>query len=207
MVLCETKTGHSSAPWLYINAIEKVFEIWSLIKNLRMPGEELGSHFHSLSMNLRSIEGGTESSIVPPRCKAIIEIRIPPTITVSELIQEVLNIIECYREENPNVMVMIEILDSTEPYIADKKSILVRAFSRAIWKKRNEQVKLINKSGTGDMNIFGRRTSIPVITYGPGDPHLDHTSNEHIVFKDYMDAIDILVDAMKRLYELHHRGC
>ena len=205
LVVCETETGHSSAPWLYDSAVEKVFELWSLVKGLRIPEEDPESRFHSLSMNLRSIEGGGESSVVPPRCKAIIEIRIPPAITVDELTREVLNLVEGYRTENPGVMVEAEVMDSMEPYVADKKSTLVRAFSRAIWENRKERVRLINKSGTGDMNIFGRAMSIPVVTYGPGDPHLDHTPDEHIVLQDYMDAVDVIVDAVKRLHELHHR--
>ena len=28
---CETETGHSSAPWLYENSIEKAMELWTLI--------------------------------------------------------------------------------------------------------------------------------------------------------------------------------
>ena len=204
-VVCTTETGHSSAPWLYDNAIEKVFELWNLVKGLKMPKEDRESRFHSLSMNLRSIEGGTESSVIPPRCKAIIEIRIPPAITVDELTQEVFNIVEDYKTDNPGVMVETKVLDSTDPYVADKNSVLVRAFTRAIWENRKERVKLINKSGTGDMNILGRVMSIPVVTYGPGDPHLDHTPDEHIALQDYLDAIDIIVDAVKRLHEMHHQ--
>ena len=37
---------------------------------------------------------------------------------------------------------------------------------------------LIRKTGTGDMNVIGNQLKIPVITYGPGDPHLAHTIDE-----------------------------
>ena len=202
-VVCETQTGHSSAPWLYENAIEKAFEIWGLIKGLSMPGEDPESHFKSLSKNLRRLEGGVDSSVVPPRCEAMIEIRIPPSITVDELTREVLSLVEDYKRENSGVRVTAEVVDSTEPYVAQKNSVLVRAFTRAIWERKKERVMLINKTGTGDMNILGRAMSIPVVTYGPGDPHLDHTPDERIVLQDYLDSIEVLVEAVRKLRELH----
>jgi len=204
-VVCETETGHSSAPWLYESAIERAFEVWGLIKGLRMPGEDPGSRFHSLSANLRNLEGGGESSVVPPRCEAAIEIRIPPSITVGDLTLEVYKIIEGYRVENPKVLVEAEVLDSTEAFVADSRSILIKAFTRGIWEKRRERVRLINKTGTGDMNILGRAMNIPVVTYGPGDPHLDHRPDERITIQDYLDSIDIFVDSVKRLYAMHNR--
>ena len=94
-------------------------------------------------------------------------------------------------------------VDSTEPYVAQKNSVLVRAFTRAIWERKKERVMLINKTGTGDMNILGRAMSIPVVTYGPGDPHLDHTPDERIVLQDYLDSIEVLVEAVRKLRELH----
>jgi hypothetical protein len=33
--------------------------------------------------------------------------------------------------------------------------------------------------------------------YGPGDSHLDHTSEEHISLRDYMKAIKILQEALR----------
>jgi LysW-gamma-L-lysine carboxypeptidase len=52
-VTCETETGHSSASWLFENAVEKAFEVWGFIKGLRMPQEDMESRFHSLSACLQ----------------------------------------------------------------------------------------------------------------------------------------------------------
>ena len=202
-VVCETETGHSSAPWLYDNAVERCFEIWELIKALSMPGEDPESRFNSLSKNLRRLEGGGDCSVVPDRCEAHIEIRIPPAISVGELTEEVLSLVEDYKKENSDVRVTAELIDSTEPYVAQKRSTLVQAFTRAIWERTKERVRLINKTGTGDMNILGRAMSIPVVTYGPGDPHLDHTPNEHIVLQDYLDSVEVIVGAVRKLRGLH----
>jgi LysW-gamma-L-lysine carboxypeptidase len=199
---CETETGHSSAPWLYENAIEKAMEIWSLISSLRLPEENPKSRFHSVSYCLRQIQGGGVGSVVPSSCHALIEARIPPALSVDRLFAELLTLINAYRADNPDVNVNAEIMDHTEPYLSDRRSPLVRALSRSIWKNRGAKVGLINKTGTGDMNIYGRSTGTPSVTYGPGDPHLDHTPYERIVIQDYLDSIIILREALVYLFHL-----
>jgi hypothetical protein len=67
---------------------------------------------------------------VPLRCEALIEARIPPSITVDQLRGGIFGLVEGYRKENPGTSVGVEVLDQTEPYLADKKSLLVRALSR-----------------------------------------------------------------------------
>lgn len=204
-ITCETETGHSSAPWFFENAVEKAIEICNLIKSLKMPQERPESRFHSLSSCLRRIKGGGGGSIVPPQCEAHMEMRIPPSITVEQLRTEVSRLIDDYRAENPAVKVELKVEDYTEPYIAHKRSKLVQALSQAIWKFRGTRTRLINKTGTGDMNVFGHSTGKPAVTYGPGDSHLDYTLHEHISFTDYRESIIVLKEALKKLYELHHR--
>lgn len=201
-ITCETETGHSSAPWLVENAVEKAIEIWKLIKNHRMPQEKPGSRFHSLSSCLTQIEGGEVGSVVPCRCEIHIDMRIPPCLTVEQVRSEVLGLIDMFRVKNSGVKVEVDVEDHTEPYVADKRSPVVRALSQAIWKIRGKPTRLMNKTGTGDMNVFGHQTGKPAVTYGPGDPHLDHTRNEYISLTEYLKSIDVLKEALKRLCQL-----
>ncbi|MDP6458406.1 MAG: M20/M25/M40 family metallo-hydrolase [Candidatus Bathyarchaeota archaeon] len=196
---CETETGHSSAPWLFKNAIEKAMGIWHQVKSLQLPEEDSESRFHSVSYCLRRIKGGGIGSVVPSSCQILVEARIPPAVSVDRLSAELLALINAYRVDNPDVNVYVEILGHTEPYLSDKRSPLVRAVSRSIWRNRKAKVGLINKTGTGDMNIYGRATGTPTITYGPGDPHLDHTSYERIGVQDYLDSIMVLKGALTDL--------
>jgi len=129
--------------------------------------------------------------------------RIPPSLTVEHVQSEVLGLIDMFRVKNSGVKVEVDVEDHTEPYVANKKSPIVRALSHAIWKIRGKPTRLMNKTGTGDMNVFGHQTGKPVVTYGPGDPHLDHTHSEYIIVRDYLESIDVLKEALKKLYELH----
>ena len=104
-----------------------------------------------------------------------------------------------YNTVNPTVKVGVTTLDCTEPFVADRKSPLVKAFARAIWKLRGTQAKLIYKTGTGDMNHYGPEMGVPVVTYGPGDSHLDHTPHEKISLRDYRDSVEVLKEAVRQL--------
>ncbi|MFA9496859.1 MAG: M20/M25/M40 family metallo-hydrolase, partial [Candidatus Bathyarchaeota archaeon] len=69
--------------------------------------------------------------------------------------------------------------------------------------KTREKVTLVRKSGTGDMNYYGSHTGIPCVTYGPGNPHLDHTDEEHILIDDYLNSIEIVKQALLNLGKIH----
>jgi LysW-gamma-L-lysine carboxypeptidase len=62
---------------------------------------------------------------------------------------------------------------------------------------------LLRKTGTGDMNIMGHAMNLPIVTYGPGDSHLDHTVDEHIVIAEYLAGIEVYKETLLRLAELH----
>ena len=49
------------------------------------------------------------------------------------------------------------------------------------------------------MNILGAALNIPVVTYGPGNPHLSHTSKECIEVEEYLSSINIYVQTIKNL--------
>jgi LysW-gamma-L-lysine carboxypeptidase len=70
----------------------------------------------------------------------------------------------------------------------------------------NKPATLLHKTGTGDMNILGKAMNLPIVTYGPGDSHLDHTIDEHIDITEYLDSIQVYKEALLRLAELHNKN-
>jgi LysW-gamma-L-lysine carboxypeptidase len=199
-LICETQTGHSAAPWLFENAIEKAFEIWRIIRETRFPNEDLNSHFYSVTSCLLQLKGGeSAASNVPSKCEALIDMRIPPQLTCTQVYQEINSKVAQYQTVNPKVAVNMKIVDSAEAFETDKNNSLVKTLSSAIRKVRGKTPVLIRKTGTSDMNLLGNILKIPVVAYGPGDSSLDHTPNECISVEEYLGSIQVLQEALVKL--------
>ncbi len=202
-ITCKTETGHSSTPWLYENALEKAFELWHQIQNSFPPVETQKSPFYAVTTCLTKMSGGTANSVIPFESEIHIDLRIPPHRTSAQVFNETRKVIEKYEAENPKVLVKVEVEDSNEPFEVNKSSPLVKALSASIRKVMNTPAKLLRKTGTGDMNILGRAMNAPIVTYGPGDSHLDHTKDEHIIISEYLASIEVYKKTLLKLAELH----
>jgi LysW-gamma-L-lysine carboxypeptidase len=203
-VTCKTQTGHSSTPWLYENALEKAYEVWEHIKNSYPPLEKQESPFQALTACLTKVSGGRANSVIPFESEMHIDIRIPPQLTSAQVFEETQKVIAKYQADNPKVTVKATMEDSVEPFEVNKSSPLVHAFSASVRKVLNKPATLLRKTGTGDMNILGKAMNLPIVTYGPGDSHLDHTTEEHIVIAEYLDSIQIYKETLLKLSELHN---
>lgn len=204
-VECLTKPGHSSAPWLHVNAIEEAMEVYELLTKLIIKLSEKKEGFQALTICIRSIEGGRNMGVIPSECKMIIEFRVPPKIGIDSLKENIDEKLAGYIDENAEATILYKFLRGVEPFQADKKSLLVRAFSRIMYHEYRKPVVLVKKSGVGDMNYYGSAFDIPVITYGPGDPHLSHTREEHIKIDDYLLSIEIIKDSILYLKQLYDK--
>ena len=136
---------------------------------------------------------------MPGTCQFSIDVRYPSRFTSQDVSREVHRAVNSLLE-NPNFpKTSIEIGDSTPPFEASKSSTITRALARAIIQTRKVKPIYLHKTGTGDMNILGPALKIPVVTYGPGNPHLSHTSTECIEVEEYLLSIKIYIQAIKNL--------
>ncbi|PIW34577.1 MAG: acetylornithine deacetylase, partial [Nitrosopumilales archaeon CG15_BIG_FIL_POST_REV_8_21_14_020_33_23] len=98
------------------------------------------------------------------------------------------------------------IIDETEPFEAPHNSAIVRAFTLGVMDVEHTRPTLIRKTGTGDMNVIGNQWSIPVVTYGPGDPHEAHTIDEKVSIDEYLRGIEVLKRMIHHLKRLHDKN-
>jgi len=203
-VTIKTESGHPSASWLFENSIEKAIEIWELIKNHHLPEENLDSRFYSSSYCLVKLSGGSSLNMTPSHCEFDVDIRIPPQLTPEQVYESIRKKIESL-QSSKSTTIEVKTLGKIEPFETEKNSLLVRALSWAIRKIRKERVTLLRKTGTADINELSLKYNIPMVAYGPGDSHLDHTSNEYIIIDDYFDSIEIYREAILRLFELDEK--
>jgi LysW-gamma-L-lysine carboxypeptidase len=107
------------------------------------------------------------------------------------------------KKEKHTLIIKYNVEDKTEPFQANTSSPLVRSLVLSILDIRKKRPLLLKKTGTGDMNILGNRFNIPVVTYGPGDPHSSHSENERILINDYLIGIEIYKSTLYNILRLH----
>lgn len=205
LLKCKTSTGHSSAPWLSDNAIEKVYEIWREIREKHFQEENTESRFYSITSCLTKISGGGSSSMIPSKCDAEIDIRTPPQLSPEVIFDRLKRTVDELNEQAKDMKIELRCLGSVPAYESDKRSILVRSLTYAIRKISERTPTLLRKTGTGDMNELGATMNIPMVSYGPGDSHLDHTNKENISLTEYQEAIKVYQEAIPRLFHLHDK--
>ncbi len=135
-----------------------------------------------------------------------LDIRVPPQFSTKQIYDDIKKVIDEYKESNPKIALKVTIVDSVEPFEVDKSSPLVRALSMSIRRVTGKPATVLRKTGTGDMNILGKAMNVPIVTYGPGDSHLDHTVDEHIVIDEYLNGIQVYKETILKLSELHNKN-
>ena len=195
-------SAHASAPWLAKNAIEESMIFTRDLKKSLEEGQENKSKGLMLTATLTEINGGTSHNIIPKECDAILDIRIPVDMNCKMVEEKIAKSVQKVSKER-QVEAFYSILDETEPFEAPHHSPLVRAFTLGVLDVEHSRPTLIRKTGTGDMNVIGSQLKIPVVTYGPGDPHASHTIDEKVSIDEYLRGIEVLKHTLHHLKRLH----
>lgn len=196
-------SAHASAPWLAKNSIEEMYDFWKAIKAEIERVGTAENKAKSISCSLTEINGGSSHNVTPQKCKITIDIRVPTKTTCESVLRMVDTVITKVASEK-GIKATHRIEDKTEPFEADHSSPLVRALLLAVLDVRKMRPMLLRKTGTGDMNVLGHNFKIPVITYGPGNPHASHTADESVNIDEYIASIEVYERALFHLSRLHH---
>jgi LysW-gamma-L-lysine carboxypeptidase len=197
-------SSHASAPWLSKNAIEESMIFVKELKEKLEANQEDKTKGMLLTATMTEIKGGTSHNITPKECETLFDIRIPVDMNCKSIEQKIATLVKEISQER-EVDAFYSILDETEPFEAPHNSSLVRAFTLGIMQVEKSRPTLIRKTGTGDMNVLGNQWKIPVVTYGPGDPHEAHTIDEKVSIEEYLKGIEVFKATLQHLKRLHDK--
>jgi len=196
---------HASAPWLAKNAIEESMIFTNELKKTLESGQENKQKGMLLTATVTEIKGGTSHNVTPKECDATMDIRIPVDMNCKIVGEKIAtSVLEISKKRG--VEAFYSTLDETEPFEAPHRSVLVRAFTLGVLDVEHTRPTLIRKTGTGDMNIIGNQLNIPVVTYGPGDPHASHSIDEKVSMEEYLRGIEVLKRTLHHLKRLHDKA-
>src|SRR5574338_11009 len=195
-------SAHASAPWLARNAIEESMKFTTELKKSLEENQEGKSKGMMLTATITEIKGGDSHNVTPKECNTIIDIRIPVTLTCKAVGEKISNkVTELANKQQ--VEALYSVIDETEPFEAPMNSPLVRAFTLGVMDVEHKRAALIRETGTGDRQIIGTLWNVPVVTYGPGDPHASHTIDEKVSMNEYLRGIEVIRNTLHHLKRLH----
>ena len=198
-------SAHASAPWLAKNAIDEAYVFISALKNELEGNQGNKPKGMLLTATLTEIKGGTSHNVTAVECDAIMDIRIPVDMNCKSVGEKIATTVQEVAKKQ-GVSAFYSVLDETEPFEAPHDSPLVRALTLGVIDVEKSRPQLIRKTGTGDMNIIGNALNIPVVTYGPGDPHASHTIDERVSIDEFLRSIEVFKHMLYHLKRLHGKS-
>lgn len=178
---------HTSRPEPSVGALGAAF--WQAITRWAETANEGRARvFDQVMPHLGSIN--TESDGFEDTLRMTISVRLPPHLSPDDAHAAIAPLTE------PDGL--LEVDRGVAAYRAEKNNMLVRGMVTAI-RAQGSMPGFVLKAGTSDMNVVGARWACPIIAYGPGDSHLDHTPGEHLLLSEYVAAVATLRHFIEQL--------
>lgn len=182
---------HGAAPGMTCS--EEALALWTKVREASERRTSGSDGFARLDCRLEGMSGGATDGLVE-RAELRIGYRIPPGITTAELEAEFRAIVATH---DGDAATAIERIGAEEPARTPRTTPLARAFVGAIADAGGKATFKV-KSGTSDMNILTPAWGCPMVAYGPGDSHYDHTPMERLSLSDYERSIRVLKSVLAR---------
>ena len=164
------RRAHSARGWLGENAIHAAAPLLTRLVAYDPREVEIDGCTYREGLNAVRIEGGVAGNVIPDACTVLVNFRFAPDRTESQAYDHV-------RE----VMGECELVDSAPGALPGLSAPAAQHFVDAIG------TTPLAKYGWTDVARFAG-LGIPAVNFGPGDPNLAHTREEHVVTERIVDA-------------------
>lgn len=164
LVVVTGRRAHSARSWLGHNAIHAAADVLARLSEYQPRSVTLDGCEYREGLNAVRIEGGVSGNVVPDRCTIAVNHRFAPDRSEEQAldhVREVLAPFEC---------VLTDSAPAAPPRLAEPAAA---EFVAAIGGEPRA------KNGWTDVARFAA-LGIPAVNFGPGDPNLAHTREEHV---------------------------
>jgi succinyl-diaminopimelate desuccinylase len=162
------------------------------------------------TLNLNSLHGGQpepepgDTSLpapcVPDSCRLVIDRRFLMEEQISEVKQEVVDLLESLKEHRPEFAYRIRDLFEVLPTMTEREAPVSQALSQAIRELLQKEPEYVVSPGTYDQKHIDRIGRLKnCVAYGPGLLELAHQPDEYVVIEDLMDSAQVMGRALMRL--------
>ncbi|MCL6422005.1 succinyl-diaminopimelate desuccinylase [Brachybacterium sp. JHP9] len=171
-VTAHGKAAHSARDWVGENAIHALSPVLERLAAYEARRAVIDGLEYRECLNAVAISGGIAGNVIPDRASATLNYRFAPDTSPEQAEAHV-------REVLAGLPVDIEVTDSAAGALPGLDTAPARAFLEAL----GEGVRIDAKQGWTDVARFAA-LGTPAVNFGPGDPLLAHTDDEHIPVAD-----------------------
>lgn len=163
-VVARGERAHSARSWMGRNAIHEAGALLDVLRSYRPRRPVVdGLRYHE-GLNAVYVRGGVAGNVVPDECVVTVNYRFAPDRSLADAERHL-------REEFAGFEVLVvDAAPAAEPGLAHPAA---RAFVAAVGGEPRA------KYGWTDVARFAE-LGVPAVNYGPGEPSLAHTRDEHV---------------------------
>jgi succinyl-diaminopimelate desuccinylase len=158
------RRAHTARAWRGVNAIHAMGAALQRLADYRPRTVTIDGCTYREGLNAVRISGGVAGNVVPDECTLEVNLRFAPDRTEKQALEHVHEVFDGYD---------IELTDSAPGAMPGLAAAPAREFLTAVG------AEPAAKLGWTDVARFAA-LGIPAVNYGPGDPNLAHTREEHV---------------------------
>jgi len=176
------KRAHSARSWLGVNAVHGAAGILATLAGYSARVVDIDGLTYREGLNAVRIEGGVAGNVVPDSCRVTVNFRFAPDRDEDQALAHVHEVFA----EALAAGATIELTDSSGGALPGLAEPAAAAFVAAVGQPPRA------KLGWTDVARFAA-FGIPALNFGPGDPTLAHTVDEHVRIDRLQPAEDALI--------------
>jgi succinyl-diaminopimelate desuccinylase len=171
------RRAHSARSWLGTNAIHAMAPVLRLLADYSPREIEIDGCLYREGLNAVGISGGVAGNIVPDECSVSVNFRFAPDRSLEQAVSYMHEVFAGYD---------VVVTDGAAGALPGLSVPAARDFVTAVGSTP------IGKFGWTDVSRFAA-AGIAAVNYGPGDPNLAHTREEHVAASKIVECEQKLV--------------
>ncbi|MGH7870012.1 MAG: peptidase dimerization domain-containing protein, partial [Candidatus Dormibacteraceae bacterium] len=170
------RRAHSARAWLGDNAIHAAGEVLDRLAGYRPRRVEIDGCNYREGLQAVGIFGGVAGNVVPDACEVRVNFRFAPDRSLPEAQQYIREVFNGFE---------LEFTDGAGGALPGLDAPAAQEFLATTG------LAPIAKYGWTDVSRFAR-LGIPALNFGPGDPNLSHTREEHVRIPQITSCTELL---------------
>ena len=166
-------------------------ELRKIAKKQDIPANRLTKTLTHYTVNIGKISGGTKTNVVPEKCEAELDIRVP----AGGHPNGVEEFISCMLPEK----LEHQVINKTMPSYTPANHPLIKAVQKSAQKVLGYRPAATHMAATTDAHHFRELLGIPAATFGPGYLDLAHAYDEFVYLEDVKNAAKVYADMIANI--------